>query len=130
MPFRPSFCTTGSCSSFSDDGASQSLPLKGVLLISAYGVIDVEILDPKAYEEYKALASASAAAHGGSYLARGGHAEVLEGTRTPNRVVILEFDSVERVKQWLNSPQYRPAKMIRHKAARTSMIVVEGPSES
>ena len=94
--------------------------------MSAYVVLDVEILDPQAYEDYKALAPASIAAFGGSYLARGGRTEVLEGTHTPNRIVILRFDTVERVKQWLESAQYRPAKEIRHRAARTSMIVIEG----
>jgi len=94
--------------------------------MSAYVGLDVEILDPRAYEEYKALAPASLAAFGGSYVARGGRTEVLEGTWTPRRVVILRFDSIERVKQWLDSEQYRPAKEIRRRAARSSMIVTQG----
>jgi len=94
--------------------------------MSAYVVLDVEVLDPKAYEEYKALAPVSVAAFGGSYIARGGRTEVLEGAQTPHRVVILRFDTVERAKQWLDSTQYLPAKEIRHRAARTSMIVTEG----
>lgn len=92
----------------------------------AFVVLDVDILDPQAYEQYKALAPASVTAFGGSYVVRGGHTEILEGTWAPKRIVILKFDSVERAKQWLDSPQYRPAKEIRHRAARSSMIVTEG----
>jgi len=92
----------------------------------AYVVLDVEIVDPQAYEKYKALAPDSVSAFGGSYLARGGRTEVLEGLWAPNRVVILKFDSVERAKQWHDSAEYRPAKEIRDRAARSSMIVTEG----
>ena len=92
----------------------------------AYVVLDVEIMNSEAYETYRRLAPSSLAAYGGSYVARGGRTEVLEGSWTPNRVVILRFENVERAKQWLMSDEYRPAREIRHKAAKTSMIVTEG----
>jgi uncharacterized protein (DUF1330 family) len=38
----------------------------------------------------------------------------------------LEFDSVERAKQWVDSPEYREARSLRHASAHTQMIVVEG----
>jgi len=40
--------------------------------------------------------------------------------------VILEFPTVERARQWWNSPEYAPAKNIRQKSATTKMIIVEG----
>jgi uncharacterized protein (DUF1330 family) len=94
----------------------------------AYVVVDVEITDPQAYEKYKNLAPASLDGYGGSYVARGGHTEVLEGIWAPKRLVILKFESVDRAKQWLGSEEYRAAKEIRHRAATTSMVVVEGLS--
>lgn len=92
----------------------------------AYVVLDIEVKDTAAYETYKQLAPASLAAYGGSYLARGGRTEVLEGSWTPKRLVILHFESIERARQWLASDEYRPAREIRQKAAKTSMIVTEG----
>ena len=53
-------------------------------------------------------------------------AEKLEGDWQPNRIVILEFESVEKAKQWLDSDEYRGARALRHKYATTNMIVVEG----
>ena len=92
----------------------------------AYVIVEIDVLDPLDYEECKRLTPASVAVYGGRYLARGGKTEVLEGGWTPKRVVILEFPSVERAKAWLDSPEYAPAKAIRHRAARTNMVVIEG----
>jgi uncharacterized protein (DUF1330 family) len=92
----------------------------------AYVIVDIEITDPVGYEEYKKQASATVFKYGGKYIARGGKAEVLEGERKPNRVVILEFPSVERAREWLHCEEYREPRKLRHKTAKTNMIVVEG----
>lgn len=59
-------------------------------------------------------------------LSCGGKIEVLEGTRVPKRLVVLEFESMERAKEWWNSQEYSIPKQIRHKTALTNMIVAEG----
>ena len=89
-------------------------------------IVDIEVTDPVRYEDYKRLASASIAAHGGRYLVRGGASEVLDGTWTPRRLVVLEFDSVEKAKAWRASPEYAGAKKVREGCARSNMVVVEG----
>ncbi|MGF1525782.1 MAG: DUF1330 domain-containing protein [Candidatus Competibacterales bacterium] len=92
----------------------------------AYVVLDIAIEDPALYDEYKKLAPSAIAAYGGKYLARGGHAETLEGDWSPNRIVIVQFDSVERAKAMLDSGEYREARALRKRAAVTHSIVVEG----
>jgi uncharacterized protein (DUF1330 family) len=94
--------------------------------MSALVIVDIEVLDPGPYEEYKRLASASIAAHGGRYLVRGGRSEVLDGDWTPRRLVVLEFDSMEKARAWRASPEYAQAKKVRENCARSRMIVVEG----
>ena len=94
--------------------------------MSAYVVIEIIIKNPEGYKEYKRLAPPTIAAYGGKYLARGGKAENLEGDWQPNRIVILEFESVEKAKQWLFSDEYQEAKALRHKYATSNTIVVEG----
>ena len=94
--------------------------------MSALIIVDIEVLDPVRYEDYKRLASAAIAAHGGRYLVRGGKTEVLDGEWTPRRMVVLEFDSVEKAKAWRVSPEYAEAKRIRDSCARANMIVAEG----
>jgi uncharacterized protein (DUF1330 family) len=92
----------------------------------AYVIVDIEITDPIGYEQYKKMASESIKLYGGKYLARGGPNETLEGDWKANRLVILEFENTARVKTWLTSSEYSPARDLRHKFACSKMIVVEG----
>ncbi|HWJ91906.1 MAG TPA: DUF1330 domain-containing protein [Flavisolibacter sp.] len=92
----------------------------------AFVIVDVEIHDPKAYDEYKLLTPASITAYGGRFVVRGGYSESLEGDWNPQRVVVLEFPTVDRAKEWWASEDYAPAKKIRQANATTRMLVVEG----
>ncbi len=92
----------------------------------AYVIADIEITDAELYKEYVKLAPAAVAQYGGRYLARGGHTEVLEGEWQPRRLVIVEFESVEKAKAWLNSPEYAPARALRQRSARSNLVVIEG----
>ncbi len=94
--------------------------------MSAYVIVDIEITDPAGYEEYKKLAPAVVKLFGGKYLARGGPNETLEGDWKANRLVILEFENTPRANAWLNSPEYAPARSLRHRYALSKMVVVEG----
>ena len=94
--------------------------------MSAYVIVEVTITDPAEYEEYKKLTPAAIAAYDGRFVVRGATAESLEGDWRPERMVVLEFPSVERAKEWWNSDLYSTAKVIRHRAAKTKMIVVAG----
>jgi len=94
--------------------------------VAAYVVVDIEVLEPVEYEEYKKLAAPTVTAYGGRYVARGGAAEVLEGDWTPNRLVVLEFPTLAQAQAWWSSPEYSAAKAIRQRTARTNMVLVAG----
>ena len=94
--------------------------------MSAYVIVDIQITDPVQYEEYKRLAAPTVAAFDGRYLVRGGKAEPLEGDRTPGRMVVLEFPSFDRAKEWWASDEYADAKSMRHSSALSEMILVDG----
>jgi uncharacterized protein (DUF1330 family) len=94
--------------------------------MTAYVIVEIEVTDPVRYEEYKKLAPASIAAYGGRYLARGGRTEAFEGGWSPQRLVILEFPSLERAKEWIESPEYRDARQLRHLASHSRMVGIEG----
>jgi uncharacterized protein (DUF1330 family) len=94
--------------------------------MSAYVIVEIEITDPAGYEEYKKLAGATVEKYGGKYIARGGNTEVLEGDWKPNRIVVLQFESMQRAKDWLHSEEYREPRKMRHRTANTKMILVEG----
>jgi uncharacterized protein (DUF1330 family) len=92
----------------------------------AYVIVEVDVHNSQEYEEYKLLTPASIAAYDGKFIVRGGSTQTLEGEWQPGRMVVLEFPSVERAKEWWASEEYAPAKEIRHRNATTKMIVVEG----
>jgi uncharacterized protein (DUF1330 family) len=72
------------------------------------------------------MVPATIAKYGGKFVVRGGTVETLEGRWDPQRLVILEFESAERAKQWWASEDYREAKQLRQRTAETQLIVVEG----
>ncbi len=91
-----------------------------------YVIVEIDVTDPVAYEEYKKQASATVVSYGGKYLVRGGAAETLEGERQPKRIVVLQFESMERARAWWNSEEYSEPKKLRQCCAITQMTLVEG----
>lgn len=94
--------------------------------MSAYVMVDIKVTDPDLYAQYRELAPAIVAAFGGEYIARGGKTAVLEGNCSPNRTVILKFESLERAREWVDSPEYRQVRKMRHKSTVSRMFMVEG----
>jgi uncharacterized protein (DUF1330 family) len=92
----------------------------------AYIIVNVEVTDPVRYAEYIKQAPISIAQYGGTYLARGGRAEKLEGEWEPKRFVVLQFPSYERAKEWWGCDDYRGPKALRQSTSVTNMILVEG----
>jgi uncharacterized protein (DUF1330 family) len=94
--------------------------------VTAYIIVEIDVHDPVGYEEYKKLAGPTVEARGGKYIVRGGKTEVLEGDWQPKRIVILQFSSMDQAKEWLNCEEYREPRKMRHRTAKTNMIMVEG----
>ena len=94
--------------------------------MAAYVIADVDVHDPVGFEEYRGLVGATIEKYGGRYLVRGGKSEVLEGAYEVHRVVVLEFPSYERAKEWYNSAEYAPLIAMRQRAAKTNVVTVEG----
>ena len=94
--------------------------------MTAYVIVDINVTDPVRYEDYKRLAAPTVELYGGKYIARGGKTETLEGDWLPTRLVILQFDTMERAKNWLNSTEYSEARNLRHQTASSQMVVIEG----
>ena len=94
--------------------------------MTAYVIVDIEVADPEGYKQYVKLAPEAVKLYGGKYIARGGINETLEGDWQAKRLVILEFPSIQQAKAWLDSPEYAPARTLRHQYARSNMVVVEG----
>ncbi len=92
----------------------------------AYVVVRMDVTDADQYETYKAAAPAAIAKYGGSYLARGGAIETVEGDDETRRVVILQFPDMDAARTFYNSPEYTAAREKRAGAANGQFVIVEG----
>ncbi|PWC40601.1 hypothetical protein TSO221_24905 [Azospirillum sp. TSO22-1] len=94
--------------------------------MSAYIIVEADVHDPVAFEEYKKLSSEAVKRHGATFLVRGGAMHVLEGDWQPKRIVVLEFPSAEAAHAFYHSPEYEKAREARRHAAKLNIILVEG----
>lgn len=92
----------------------------------AYFIVDLEVTDAAVFDEYRQLVPETIARYGGTYLVRGGHSEALEGTWNPQRVVVIQFPSLEQARKWYDSEEYRGPKALRFKSATSNLLLVEG----
>lgn len=98
--------------------------------MSVYLIVNSDVKNPEALEEYRNKVPALVKKHGGEYLVRGGEFEVLEGDWQPTRLVLFHFPSKEAVHALFNDPEYKPLKELRRKHADTQIVVVEGCDDS
>jgi uncharacterized protein (DUF1330 family) len=94
--------------------------------VPAYVVVDVERTDPERAARYSEMSGPSIERHGGRFLARGGALAVLEGDWDPDRLVVIEFASIDAARAWFESDDYREARAIREGAGTWRMVVVNG----
>ncbi len=94
--------------------------------MAAYVILNVEVTNPERFAEYSKAATTTVASFDGKYLARGGRTEKLEGSLEPKRIVVLEFPTLQRAKDWWASEEYRQPKALRQSASSADVIVVEG----
>ena len=98
--------------------------------MSAYLFANVDVTDAAGYEQYRQRISATIEAFGGRYLVRGGATGVLEGDFAPNRLVILEFPDMARLKAWYQSPEYLPLIELRQRTTTSTLVAVDGVPSS
>jgi uncharacterized protein (DUF1330 family) len=94
--------------------------------MAAYYIVEIDIQDPKGFEDYRQKVGPTIQQYGGRYLVRGGRQETIEGTWRPKRIVVLEFPSVDQAKRWYDSPEYRPLRELRQRTAHGHIVLVEG----
>ena len=94
--------------------------------MKAYWIAHVDIVDADHYSQYTQRAPAAFAEFGAKFLARGGRSESMEGRETPQRSVVIEFDSYEQALACYHSDLYQEAKGHREGVARAEVIIVEG----
>jgi uncharacterized protein (DUF1330 family) len=82
--------------------------------------------DDAAFAAYLRRVPATVARHGGRYRVRDGRVEIVEGARTLTAPVLIEFPRIDDARRWYHSDEYRPLKVMRLAALRSTGVLVEG----
>ena len=91
-----------------------------------YLMAQVAIRDYERYAQYGAGFMPALNAYGGQVLAVSDAPEVLEGSWSGQRMVMVAFETREAAMAWWNSPEYRAIVGHRHAASEAVIVGTEG----
>ena len=94
--------------------------------MAAYLLARVEVTDWDRYKEYTKKTPGAIAKYGGRFIVRAGDMVTLEGPEETRRVVLIEFPSYEKAKEFYHSQEYQEAKKLREGAATGQFLVIDG----
>jgi len=78
-----------------------------------YIYVEMAIKDPEGFKQYTALSAPAVQAAGGRYIVRGVRPEFLEGSAKANRIVIVEFETAAKAREFYHSAAYQAARLKR-----------------
>ena len=79
------------------------------MTVYASGAI-FSVSDPEKLAAYQQVAGPTVAIYGGKILGGGTNIEVADGTWSPMGMVVIEFESMAKAKEWYTSPEYTAVK--------------------
>jgi uncharacterized protein (DUF1330 family) len=95
----------------------------------AYVVSEITVTNQGAYDkEYVPPVLKSIQDGGGKFIARAGKTLTFIGAPPAPRVVLLQFESMDKAQAWFNSPATKAAAAIGEKSATFRSYAVEGLS--
>jgi uncharacterized protein (DUF1330 family) len=94
--------------------------------MKGYLILDLSITDFDGFKEYIEKIPDFIGKHGGRYIVQGVVPEVMEGNWKPERMVVLEFPTPIKAKEFLQDPEARSLFAIRHNTTNSKLILVEG----
>jgi uncharacterized protein (DUF1330 family) len=90
-------------------------------------VAEIDMTNKAAYEkEYVPLAQGIIKKASGVFLAAGGKVTVFDGEPPKARVVIQQWDSLEKIQAWRNSKEFKDARKVGDKYAKFRAYAIEG----
>jgi uncharacterized protein (DUF1330 family) len=92
-----------------------------------YYIAEIDVTNLDAYtKEYAPKAQALIKASGGRLLAAGQNVTAIEGAPPKPRVAVQVWDSMEKIKAWRNSAEFKENRKIGEKYAKFRSFTVEG----
>lgn len=94
---------------------------------AGYVVVEVAVTDKDGYaKEFIPPAAKAIEEGGGKYVVRGGKTTSFQGTPPASRIVVLQFESMDKAQAWWDSPGRKNSQTIGDKYATFRIFAVEG----
>jgi uncharacterized protein (DUF1330 family) len=90
-----------------------------------YVIAEVEVTDPTTMRKYGDRVAETMEPFHHHFVVRGGKTQALEG-EPPKSIIVIAFDSVEKAREWYDSPAYSAIRPIRQSASKSRLFIVEG----
>ncbi|MEO8232013.1 MAG: DUF1330 domain-containing protein [Ignavibacteriota bacterium] len=108
---------------------------KNTLSPKVFVVLDITVNDTIMYEQYRIEVEPIIKKYGGKYLVRSGgmafdkdpDKKVIpgEGNWNPNRLIIVQWNSMEELQKFINSEEYLKIAELRKNSASTKSVIVK-----
>lgn len=105
---------------------AKSIRAQQVKTPPAYFIAEVQVTDLPMMQKYGEKVSATLTPFNHRYLVRSNKIQTLEGEPPKGGIVVITFDSVEKAREWYDSPAYAAIRPIRQSAAKSRIFIVEG----
>ncbi len=93
--------------------------------MSVYCLIEISIQDTKLYEEYMSRVPDVIKKYNGRYIIRSSNITPVSNDWTPDRIILIEFDSMVQLTQCFTSEEYKKIAPLREKSTKTRSIIIE-----
>jgi uncharacterized protein (DUF1330 family) len=97
-------------------------------LVPVYLLIEIKIIHRELYSKYIRKVHEVVTMHGGRYLVRGGKVTPLSGDWVPERIIVIEFETIEQLRKCFNSAEYLELAPLREQSTESRAIILEGCS--
>jgi len=89
-------------------------------------IVEVEITNNEMYSEYVEKVPEIISRYGGRYLVRGGKVTSLTGNWNPEKIILIEFETIEHLQRCFESAEYLEIAPLREQSTNSKAIILEG----
>ena len=107
-------------------GGAEAIHAQQGKMPPGYIIAEVDVTDPSTMQKYGEKVPETLAPFNHQYLVRSSKIQSLEGEPPKGGIVVIAFDSLEKAREWYDSPAYTAIRSMRQSAAKSRIFIVEG----
>ena len=93
--------------------------------MSAFMLVEITVKDLAGYEEYMKQIPPVIEKHNGRYVVRSSKVTPNSGGWTPDRIILMEFSSIDELRACFRSAEYAALAPLRERSTVTRSVVIE-----